>query len=257
MTSVKSIIDQSLRKLGALGSGEQAGTEEHADALAALRIMLDTWSIEALMVPFLATEEFPLSPDQALYAMGPLGDWVTTRPMRIEQIRVKGVDGRTRYLPQSTPSALRHQTSVEPGYPSAWVGSADGMAAWIEINAYPVEPAVLVTSRKPFDVAALDNFALPHDPAAAPETVYPSGFTLSGIQTTLAFPPGYEAAIIYNLAVHLAPEYKGLQLSQIVVEQAARAKALIKIGNVQPRDLVLDPFLTGRRGGYDIQRGPN
>lgn len=255
-TSVKSIIDQALRKLGAVGTGEQAGADEHADALAALRVMLDTWSLEALLVPFTVTEQFDLTPGQAFYSMGPDGDWVTTRPTRIEQIRLLGDDGRSTYIPEASRNGLRDQASVEPGAPSAWLGQADGLRWFVSFNALPLGGAALVTSRKPFDVDALDNFARPYDETAGAETVYPSGFVLSGIQTPLAFPPGYEAAIIYNLAVHLAPEYKGLDLPPMVVDQAARAKALIKIANTQPVDLVLDPVLTGRRGPYDIRLGP-
>lgn len=256
MTSVKSIINQSLRKLLGLGSGEQPGAEEHADALAALRVMLDTWSLEALLIPFVATEEFPLTRGQAFYSMGPGGDWETTRPTRVEQVRLIGDDGASRFIPQASPNALRDQARVEDGYPTAWIGSADSLHAFVSLNAYPLEPACLVTSRKPFDVAALDNFAAPYDESRPAEKVYPSGFVLSGIQAELAFPPGYEAAIIYNLAVHLAPEYKGVVVSPVVEQQAARSKALIKIANTQPVDLVLDPVLTGRRGPYDIRLGP-
>ncbi|TPE53074.1 hypothetical protein [Amaricoccus solimangrovi] len=255
-TSVKSIIDQSLRKLGIVGIGEQASADEHAEALSALRMMLDTWSLEALLVPFTVTERFDLTAGQAFYSMGTGGDWDTSRPTRVEQIRMLSDDDRTRFIPQLSANALRDQPTVEEGCPTAWVGSQDSLFYLVELNAYPLEPAVLVTSRKPFDAAALDNFDRAYSETAAPEKLSPSGFTMTGIQTSIDFPPGYLAAIVYNLAVHLAPEYAGLVLDPIIAAQAERAKALIKINNTQPRDLVLDPVLTGRRRGYDIRTGP-
>lgn len=259
MTSVKSIIDQSLRKLGVLGAGEQAGPEEHSDALQALRTMLDTWSLEALMIPFTATEEFELSPSQCLYSMGPDGDWVTTRPTQVEQVRVKSSDGRTTFVRRTSRNGLRDQATVDGGTPTGWIGSADSLAWFIEFNAFPQEPRVLVTSRKPFDVTALDNFDQAHVEGADPAPLSPSGFTMTGIQSVLAFPPGYESAIVYNLALHLSVEYTGVVVPDLVVAQAARTKALIKIANWQPSEMKLPATLTrmvGRRGAYDIGHGP-
>jgi hypothetical protein len=102
----------------------------------------------------------------------------------------------------------------------------------------------------------LENFDAAYDPDAEEGTIYASGFTLTGIQTSIDFPSGYEQALIYNLALHLAPEYPGLMVPQEVIAFAANAKRLIKRRNWRPlmsrsRDV---PGL--RRGTYDIISGP-
>src|SRR5688500_2959904 len=210
-------------------SGSSASPEEYADGLAALRVMLDAWSVEPLMVPFNVTERFALTTGQAFYSMGTGGDWDTTRPEEIEYIRVQDAEGLTRPVYPITQGLLNQRARVDARTPSRYVVSRDARWLFVEFDATPVDlPYVLVTSRKPFNTAVLDNFDLTFNEDADPSVIYPSGFTLTGIQTALEFPSGYEAAIIYNLAVHLRPEYAGLELPPEVVALAASTKANIK-----------------------------
>lgn len=254
-TSVKQIIDVALRKFGALGTGASADPNEYADALHALKMMLDGWSLEALMVPFSATEQFDLSQSRAQYTMGTLGDWNTVRPQEIEFVRVVDAGGVKHVVTKSDRMILQWQGQVEPGRPTRYLVSQDARFVSIEFDCYPTDPHVLITSRKPFNAEVLDNFDAAYDGSIT--TAYPSGFTMTGIQTEIAFPTGYEQAIIYNLAVHLAPEYPGLVLPDTVVALAISAKRNIKRSNWQPVIMMPEAGVTmNRRGSYDIEVGP-
>ena len=251
-TTVKTVITDALRKLGVV----EPSPEEITDGLRALQLMLDSWSLEDLLVPYKPTELFQLDPSKAHYRMGLGGDWDTVRPERVEIVRIQRADGSTYPVVPSSQQAMQYQSNVMPGCPSTFLFQADGLFGYVEFNAYPTDPAVLVTSLKPFDAAALDNFDLAYDPNADPSPIYPSGFTLAGIQQPLEFPTGYEQAIIYNLAVHLRPEYPGLTLPEEVAGMAARSKSLIKRRNVRPMVATLERSMQSRGGCYDIRLGP-
>lgn len=244
--SIRSICDAALRKLGLVGAGEQADPNEFADALSCLRMMLDTWSTQDLLIPFTITEEFDLEAGKAHYSMGLDGDWPAVRPEAIEFIRIR--EGETTFpVRRAAQNELVQRSTVERGRPTCFLASADGLYAYVEFDREPEGGVALVTSLKPFNVAALDNFDKPFT-GGDPEVMYPSGMTLTGIQTPITFPSGYWSAIVHNLAVWLAPEYPGTTISPVVAGLAAEGTRLIKRRNQQPLVMLCDPVLL--RGAY-------
>lgn len=257
-TSVFKIIDAALRKLGVTMAGDQAAPELYASGVAALRSLLDGWSLESLMVPYVITEQFALSGSQTFYSMGTGGDWDTVRPEEIQYVRTLDAGGISRPVYPSTKGVLNQQSQVLAGFPSRYVVSRDARFQWVEFDKYPADtPYVLITSRKPFNAVALDDFSQVYAEDQAAEPIYPSGFTLTGIQAPIEFPTGYEAAIVYNLAVHLQPEYPGFDLPAGVVSLAAQSKARIKATNFDPKMLLADVGrMTSRSCAYDVEAGP-
>lgn len=238
--TIQSLIDAALRKLGLVGAGEQADATEYADALNCLRMMLDTWSTEDLLMPFTLTEQFDLIPGKAHYQMGVGGDWNTVRPEVIETVRILDGEVTTR-LTRSNHAQFAELSTVEKGQPTRYLTSSDGLVAYIEFDREPLTGKVLITSRKPFNVEALDNFDAAYNPVPTP--LYPSGMTLTGILTPITFPSGYWSVLVHNLAVWLAPEYPGCTVSPVVAGLADQGRRLIKRRNVQPIFLKTDPVL--------------
>ena len=71
---------------------------------------------------------------------------------------------------------------------------------------------------------------------------------VADIGDTLVFPPGYERALRYALAVELAPEYPAVTLSQRVIDTADEALALIKsANNTQNAPATFDVAIAGRQ----------
>lgn len=255
-TTVKALIDSALRKIGAIGTGAQASPDEYADALMLLRQMIDSWSLERLMVPFVPTERFDLREDQAFYTMGPGGDWDTVRPTRVEFLRIEDAEGYAFTVPQTSPGIAAQQASIGTGRPTGWMARSDHALTYVELNAFPTDPHVLVTSLKPFTVEALENFTSPWSSEAAAEPMPSGGFSMTGIQTPISFPAGYESALVFNLAVLLHSEYPGHILPDQVPALAADYKRKIKRGNWHPDYLTVDRALLPGFGGYDITLGP-
>lgn len=257
--TIKSLIDSAARKIGILaGGGAQLAQDEYADALSTLRQMLDGWSLEDLMIPFHPTEVFPLYSDRNFYSMGAVGDWDTVRPEQVLAVRLVDVDGRKHALAVASIQVLQHQTTLTVRRPSCYAVNRDARFVYVEFDAYPeAGTSVLITTLKPFNATAIDNFDAPFDPDAAPAPVYASGFTLTGIQSAIDFPSGYEQCLIYNLAVHLAAEY-GKPVLPEIVGMAGNSKRLVKRRNWRPIMARIDPAAGNwpRRGAYDVTSGP-
>lgn len=235
MSKVRDIVYGSLRKLGVLASGEAASANEAADALSTLNNILDGWSIESLIVNAKIREEFALIPNQSLYTMGPGGNFNTTRPQMIEEAMVKEtVSGQSSELPidiinldewariivKTTQSSLPLKLFAEGAFPLE------------RINIWPIPTvanSLVLWSWKPLTA-------------------------FSSIDDDVSLPPAYEKALIYNLAVELAPEYGKLP-DQLVMAIAADSKGNIKRMNTKPLLLDCDAGLLARTKSFNWLRG--
>ncbi len=76
------------------------------------------------------------------------------------------------------------------------------------------------------------------------------------LSTTVSFPPGYEAAIVPNLSIRMAPYWRSAMVSAEVKEQAREFLAAIKRTNIRPEVAEYDPELVTRTNAtYNIFRG--
>lgn len=235
MSTARDIIEGGMRLIGVLATGETASAEEAADGLSSLNDMLDSWSIEGLIVHAVTREEFTLTPSTGAYTMGSGGTLNTTRPFRIERACLEVQDADPYEIPmteltvdQWAEVALKSLQSDIPT--SIYV---EGTFPLMTINLWPVPSAaekLVLYSLKP-----LTQFA--------------------GLTTAVSLPPGYAKALKYGLALELAPEY-GRDPSALVIEGAAEAKGNIKRANMKPRLMGCDSALAQRKGsGFDYRTG--
>lgn len=226
----RDVVSAALRKIGALAPGETLVASEASDGLSELNRMLATWSTDGLTI-YAITEESPLTltPGDSTVTLGASGD-ITTRPQKIEKALIR--DGSTDYpvhiLTLEEYARIADKT-VQSTYPHSLYD--DGGYPQRTIKLYPVPNAahslVLFTKRALTAIASL--------------------------ATEISFPPGYEDALVYNLAVRLAHEY-GRPLDAVVLELASISYAGIKRSNHRPSYLQCDPAVAVR-GAFDINTG--
>lgn len=232
---VSTLIKSALRKVGVLSSGENPETAREAETLEALQIMLRSWAQKRILVFASVKESFSLVSTQSLYTWGTGGNIITTRPHQLlgAFIRVSGTDypveiiseGRYRDISSKATVSRPEYLFYHPLYPLGAIylypTPQDAETMWLE-------------SLKPFT-----------------ET---SSFTT--VSDVLSFPPNYEEAIVYNLALRLAPEY-GVQMSAEAVAIAGNSYDSLVVLNasnqVEPISLSLP--VDGCRGGYNILSG--
>lgn len=229
-------VSAALRLIGALASGEAAAASDATDGLSALNRMLGTWSNEGLLIYSRVRDQLTLVASTAAYTMGTGGTFSTARPQAILEalIRDETVSPAAEYpirmltLAEYAAIAIKAVTST---YPTAVYD--DGGFPYRTLTLYPVPSAthkLVIFSQKPLtEIATLD--------------------------TSVSLPVGYDEAIIYNLALRLAPEY-GKQPSDLVVMIAGDSLANVKRANQTPRYMRIDDLpVSGGGSSFNIYTG--
>lgn len=208
MATAAEIIDNALKKLGAIASGENASSAEQASALVSLNQLIESWSNENMLIFDDNEETFALTTSQSSYTMGSGGDFNTTWPIKITDARLKVTTSTPNYelnidileldewkdiTQKTTTSNIPMAIYVDYSYPLA------------TIKVYPVPSSaesLILNSQK-----LITSFA-----TAA---------------TSASLPPGWLRALEYNLAVEIASEY-GLEPSMMVQKIALESKNSLK-----------------------------
>lgn len=88
MTTARNVITQALRKLNAVRANQPPNAEQVQTGLETLNTLIDSKSDQLLNTHIITPYRFQLVAGQLAYELGPTGDWVTTRPMRIEKAKL-------------------------------------------------------------------------------------------------------------------------------------------------------------------------
>ena len=260
----RSIISLALKLSGALGVGQTALAEDISDAFALLNMMIGQWSQKRWLVFHLVDVAMPMTGAQS-YSIGPGGDLDTPRPDRIENAFI-----RMGAAPATIDGGFQLDVSMLD------ITRMDGSGQQIVADPTPSSadyPLDVIEAREDWNRIGYKGMA------GFPSSVfYDSGFPLGTIyvnpipgpqfelhlslkQALTAFgnlsddlnlPAQYHEAMLYNLAVRLAPMY-GLPPRQDVMQIASASLNTIRISNVQVARLQMPAGLSGVgrwMGGY-------
>lgn len=229
--TVLDLIKSSLRLLGVYDSATTLSAEMANDAKEALNLMLSQWSNEDLAMYQVQTTEHSLSSGSAYYLIGTGQTINAARPLKIESVvyRVNNEDTKLLEVNFSEYQSIKDKTEqtetprfyyYKPEFPYG------------KIYLWP---------------ASSRNFTL-----VISQFAKLSSFT--SINDTIQLPEGYEAALKYNLAVEVAPEY-GVEPKAIVYNKSVEYKANLKRTNKQSEGIAIDPLFSRMSGfgSYDIQ----
>jgi hypothetical protein len=223
MTTALQLVTSALRKIGAVAAGEAPDASEQSDALAALNQLIESWNLQGLALYRRENVAYSLVPSQQTYTIGNGADFDGARPITLNGAFVTrgGIDYPVVPLTQqqwndilqkSTESQLPEAVYYEPTFPDGtlrfWPAPLESLTVTLAIN---------------MQLGAIAD-----------------------INDDMEFPPGYERALLYALAVDLAPEYPAVTLSQRVIDAADEALADIKrANNTQTQPAVFDSALAG------------
>lgn len=241
--TARDIIKKSLKKIRVLAAmgGQAVDAEVEQDAFDELNNMLEDWSLENLMVTALDEATGTLTASQASYTIGSGGNFANDRPLEISLlkgdnfIRRSNLDYPVDVITMDGYRAIRNKTTE--GRPFQLALQPEFPLAKIYLYYTPDNSTDVLHYRARTE---LTSFAL--------------------VTTSVNFEPGYEQAIIPNLAVRIAPQNgKKAQDIQITIAEAAAAKDRIERQNATPIPRVrmneLARLTTGR-GFRSIEEGP-
>lgn len=236
------LIESSLRLINVQASGETPLGAESVDGLAVLNDMLDGWTAQSLMIYHIlrngasdSVTTFPLVPSQDSYTIGTSGspDFNVARPSKIEQINLEyianvaspiEIEMEVMNFRRWSQIRLKNTTSTIPRY--VW-DEDDFPNRTLTLWPVPSEIHNLIV----YSWEALTSFA--------------------SLTTNNTFPPGYDEALRYNLALRLAPEY-GVPVSKDVHRIAMTSLNTVRRMNVKVPMLTIPRSIpTGRGSNYD------
>lgn len=213
MTTARDLIEDAAAEIGELAADSPLSNDDAQRMLRRLQRMLDSWSTERLMVYTVGQETFAMTPGTASYTTASLA---AGRPVAVDAVMIRSGDedspviltrDKAQYdlVPDKTTTGLPELCYYDAGY------TTGTFYFW---PAPVVAYTAVVTSRR----------------------VLTGTLALS---TTIALPPGYELAIVTNLAVACAPLF-GRSASAETVDAAKSSKATLKVLNYVPGEMGLD-----------------
>lgn len=237
--TASTMIIRALQIIGEKRVGDTLTANEQTTYLYALNSMLDSWSLDRLMVYQLLQESLALVAGTASYTIGSGATFNTTRPTRLDYPSfIRDANGYD-----------QHCTIITPEVYKTLVAKATG-------NTYPA----FIAYDHAYDSSGYGTLFLYPAPAAN-LTLYINSWkqlqSFAAISTVLALPPGYQRAIETNFAIEICPGYVTLQPEAI--KNARDAKAAIKTVNLPDPIMRIDDAASGRwrsRARVNIYTGP-
>jgi hypothetical protein len=246
--TVGDLIRSSLRKIGVLAAGEPLPAHEGDDALEVFVQMVDAWTNETLLIPVVSVVTHQLTNNVSEYTIGiypepkpvplPTNHIETARPEKILSAFIRDQHETDYILEQidvNTFSRISRKTN----------GSRPSL--FYVREGWPLNEIIFAS--------------VPYaDETLHLEVIQPLSEVLPAASLTevINLPPGYERALIYNLAMELAPEW-GKEISAVVATNAVEGKKWLKRNNYRPLVSGMDRAVATQRKGigtYIIEQGP-
>lgn len=206
-----------MQKAGILTKSEVPTSDEANDALDNLNDLLASWSNDSLMITSRVTETFTLSAGVGEYTIG-IGQTLNTiRPIKIIESHVR--QGQIDY-----PSMYLAPDEVYQGLELKTISSIPELLNYS--NAYPYGTIKLY----PYPSIAYTLFLTSEKEL--------SQLTLN---ETVNLAPGWNRALIYNLAVELCPEY-GQKVDPLTLKIANDSKGQLSKAIMRVRTLDCPPL---------------
>lgn len=225
--TVLDIIKSSFRLLNVYASGETPSSDDSADALTTLNMMIGSWNNDGLMIYQVLNETFSLVNGTASYLIGAGQTFNTTRPNKIDSAYVRDTasnDFDVRLINSEEYGNIAEKTLT--GVPSRMYYNA----------AYPY--------------ATMYFWPVPDAAYTLGLNQWKQISTFTDLVTTITLPPGYEMALRYCLAVELAPEFGKVVTADIASGAQQHKSAIMRINNRKPF-MKIDSALLGQ-GQYNI-----
>lgn len=233
MTTMRTLITGSLRLLNVIQANEEPTAQDMDISLASMNALVDSLGNDLLNIFTLSPLRFVLTPGQETYTLGPAtvngvatnADWVTERPMRIEQAKVilyPTLSGGTNpvtdpYVVGTTQSSIFTNLELISDEKYADIAIRDLRSTW---------PLVCYDSGS-YPLRTLKVWPVPQNQYAVELWLWDPLATYSTLDDELNLPPGYERYLRYKLAVELSAEF-GKSPSESVMCVLTEAETNIK-----------------------------
>lgn len=239
------MIQDALEALQVYAAGEQITAPDAARGLGVLNRMMDSWSNESLFCYSIVEQRGQLVANKNAYTIGtgsaPIGQFIIgvtpigTADFPIERpLRLIATPGSAYCLDDSN---NKYYVEVVPLDQWNLVYSSGNTNSDIVDTIY-YEPT--------FPFGVIHVFPTPTQPRVLVWSSYLQLKRFENLNDALILPPGYEDAIVTNLAVRLKSYFKNAILDPDLQQTARDAKAAVKRTNIRAVTVVYDPEIVSR-----------
>lgn len=231
MTVASDLITDALQKIGVYAAGEPLSAADSALGLRLLNRMLDSWSNESLTCYAILEQSHALTVNQYQYTIGTGGNFNMTRP-----IRIIGSPGSVYLLDTN---GNRYNLEVVPRDKWNLIGNITQVTSNIP-NTLFYDPQ--------FPLGVINVYPIPNIAWTLYWDSYQQFTDFAAIGTTVSLPPGYEKAIVDNLAVEYWPYWKAdqAQVNPTILRDATISKGNVKRVNIRDNIARYDPEIVAR-----------
>ena len=227
-TTVHDIIEQAFQLIGVAQSGEKIPAEDAATALTTLNMMIGMWNSERLMVNGWTDATHSLTVGDAVYTIGPSGaDITAARPFKIERAFVRYNAGSMAY---------DYQLEIVP------VGKYQEVFLKGMTTTYPC----YLWYNPTFPNGTITLYPVPSQACELHVVSYAQISEFAALTTSINLAPGYDMALVNNLALKLCLKF-GKQPQALLVTEAAESKAAVMRANSEMSYLKCDSALLQRK----------
>jgi hypothetical protein len=211
-----------------LAPGEVSTAAEAQHALRQWNMLLDMWRLDSLLVYAIEPHTFTLQANKGSYTIGIGGDWNVERPVQID---------KAGWLDASVSPTLEIPMKVltDEEWEALHVkGLASDYSHWLYYD-------------RNFPFGTVHIWPVPAANRGITLYLWEILSQIASLGDSITFPPGYQAAMKYNLATWLAPSYGVTPLPKVEV-LAQETKAALQQLNVKVPIMHTDPALMRRHG---------
>ena len=227
MTTVQDMIKLALQELEVYEPGDTLTPEDLLLGRTRLQFMLDSWSIDGLMIPLTLKLVHTVTAPTMEYTIGKSGSAadLTAEIVTLKQVDLVRQQSLDRIvLDRASQPWLSTTNMPDSSYgPGFFHFESSVPLSYLKFNA-PMQP--------------MDTFTLYYEGYLVDENLQDD--------TELVLPRGYHKTVLLSLAKELQSSY-GKNLSRVALKEQKDGKTRIKLRNVQPTGTRLDPSLPGRR----------
>ena len=237
MATARDLINDSLRTLGVLASGEASTAAIAVDALTVLNERIEFLNMTGVTVYSIQPSTQSTTGAQGAYTLGTGGNWNITRPQYIDRLV---------YVSDNNDWMMAELTELEWQLATPKTLQSTIPTHWHDDDGYPLR--------------TINLWPVPSVNASIKIYSWVQLGALASLDTTVDFPPGYRGFLRYELAVALAPEYEQ-PVSGVLAQLWRESKANVQRLNTRIEPMLVDVSLRRlgqRRTAWagDIRRGP-
>ena len=228
--TARTIIADALIEIGVIDANRTMSAEEADYGLDKLNRMIDLWNAKQSFVVVIEHNSYTWTTSRASYTIGPTGNLVGTRPLRIERANLvlTAADNYRKAL-----HIYEVMDWAQIPYPAE-----DGAEADLIYYAPTTPNGTIYPWPYPENTAsALANKLELY--TWAPHSAF------ADLDTSYDFAPGYDMSMVLSLAESLAGPF-GRSISQDLREEARKARSVLAVINLKP------PRLKTRESGIPV-----